>query len=908
MAAPAVLPAPPALCGRTTEYAVLGELLESLRAGRSAALVLRGEAGIGKTALLQHTVTRAEDCRVIRAAGVESEMELAFAALHQLCLPLLDGLAHLPAPQRDMLGTAFGLSAARRPERFPVALAVLSLLSDAAETRPLVCLIDDAQWLDRSSAQVLSFVARRLDAESVGMVFAERDGDPRDELAGLPQHRLQPLSTTEARELLASTQIGPVDERILTRIVAEARGNPLALLELPRGAVAPDLSSGFAPPHRIEASYRQRVRQLAPETQRLMLVAAAEPLGDPSLLWRAAAELAIPVEALAPAEAEDLVRVGARIVFRHPLLRSAIYGTAAPDERRSVHRALAAATDSAADPDRHAWHRAQATIAHDEDVAAELELSAGRAQARGGVAAAAAFLERAAELTPYPSRRGQRRLAAARAKRLAGLPRAASTLLEDAAHEPLSELDRAGLQRLRGQIALDLSRDSDAAPLLLDAARRFEPLSPVLARDTHLESLWAATLAGHLGNGVVAAATAARAAPRALTAPRATDLLVDGLAIRFTDGYAAGARVLRDVLSRFGAATGCVEDDALASLLASRIAAELFDDGAWNQLVTRDIQGARDAGALSVLPSSLNFLANLRMHECDLTAAGRLLDEADAITAATGNAPIVHGRLLLAAYRGDAREVELLGGQDRRRLALERGEGLVLTVVEWSRAILHNGLGHYEAALDAAQRANVDEHALTLSWSLPELVEAAARSDRSELALDAVERLSQRTRAAGTSLARGIEARARALVAEDTSAEELHVQAIELLGRTRMRLQRARAQLLYGEWLRRENRRVDARAQLWPAYETLAQGGATAFAERARRELLATGESARRRTDDTRDELTAQEEQIARLAAGGLTNPEIGAQLFLSPRTVEWHLRKVFTKLGIRSRKELAAA
>ena len=578
----------PTLRGRATERARLEQLLTAVRAGQSAALVLRGEPGIGKTALLEYAAERVEGCRVLRAVGVESEMELPFAALHQLCAPLLDGLERLPPPQRDALGTAFGLSSGARPDRFLVGLAVLSLLSDAAEGQPLICLVDDAQWLDRSSAQVLSFVARRLQAESVLLLFAERDEDELDELAGLPELRLQGLSDADARELLASANIGPLDERVRDRIIAEARGNPLALLELPRGLSPASLAGGFALPDelplpsRIEASFHRRVEQLPTETQRLLLVAAAEPIGDPTLLWRAAAELGIPIEAAAPAEADDLIEVGARVNFRHPLLRSAIYRAATPEERRGAHGALAAATDPEVDPDRRAWHRAHAALAPDEDVAAELELSAGRAQARGGLAAAAAFLERAAELTPEPGRRARRALDAARAKRLAGLPHAASALLATAAAGPLDELDGAMLQRLRGQIALDLSRGGEAAPLLLDAAKRLESLDAALARETHLEALWAASVAGRLGGGVLDAAEAARAAPPAPEPPRATDLLVDGLAVRFTEGYAAGAPILKRALSAFRDEAGRDEQDMLRSWMAARVAVELFDDETWD--------------------------------------------------------------------------------------------------------------------------------------------------------------------------------------------------------------------------------------------------------------------------------------------------------------------------------------
>ena len=903
----------PVLRGRAIERERLEQLQTAVRTGQSAALVVRGEAGIGKTALLDYAAERVERCRVLRAVGVESEMELPFAALHHLCAPLLDGLERLPPPQRDALGTAFGLRAGHRPDRFLVGLAVLTLLSDAAETQPLICLVDDAQWLDRSSAQVLSFVARRLEAESVLLLFAERDEDALEELAGLPELRLQGLSDADARELLASANIGPLDERVRDRIIAEARGNPLALLELPRGLSPASLAGGFALPDelplpsRIEASFRERVEQLPTETRRLVLVAAAEPIGDPTLLWQAADQLGIPTEAAAPAEADDLIEIGARVTFRHPLLRSAIYRAASPEERRAAHQALAGVTDSKVDPDRRAWHRAHAAFALDEDVAAELELSAGRAQARGGLAAAAAFLERAADLTPEPGRRAQRALAAANAKRLAGLPDTALTLLASAAAGPLDELDSAMLQRLRGQIALGLGRVGEAAPLLLDAAKRLESLDAALARETHIEALWAASVAGRLGAGVLDAAEAARAAPPAPEPPRATDLLVDGLAVRFTEGYAAGAPILKRALGTYRDEAGRDEQDLLWPWMTARVAVELFDDEAWSALATRHVQIARDTGALNVLPATLTSLAGMRSAEGNLDAAATLLDEADAIIAATGNARSFVGRLLLAGCRGDEFQASILI-EALERDANARGDGATLSVGDYARALLHNGLGHYEMALAAAQQACAEDQLGISSWSLSELVEAAVRSGRPQVASDALERLSERTRAAGTEFALGIEARSRALMSEGAPAESLYREAIERLDRTRMRVEVARAHLLYGEWLRRENRRIDAREELHTAHEMFSAMGADGFAERAARELLATGERARKRSPETRGDLTAQETQIAQLAREGYSNPEIGAQLFISPRTVEYHLHKVFTKLAITSRTQLDGA
>ena len=893
---------------RRREREALDRLVEAARAGRSGALVVRGQSGIGKTALLEYTVESASDFQMAAAAGVESEMELAFAALHQLCSPMLDRLDRLPTPQRDALAAAFGLSADGSPDRFLVGLAVLSLLSDAAGERPLLCVVDDAQWLDRASAQTLAFVARRLGAESVALVIAVAVREPSEaaEFAGIPELLVEGLSAADARALLASVMPGPLDERVRDRIVGETQGNPLAILELPRGLTPAELAGGFGLPRtlplasRIEESFLRRVQALPSETQRLLLLAAAEPVGDPVLLWRAAERLGIGVEAAAPAEAGGLLHLDHRVEFRHPLVRSAVYWAASRADRRSAHGALADATDPEVDPDRRAWHLAQAALGPDEEVADELERSAGRAQARGGLAAAAAFLERAAGLTPEPARRAARELAAARAMLRVGAPGATSEMLARAEAGPLDELQRAQLEHLRGQVEFTLKRGSDAPPLLLRAARRLERLDVWLARETYLEALEAALFAGRLGSGrgVAEAAEAARAAPPAPEPPRAVDLLLDGLTALLTDGYVAGVPTLRRALSAF------LSEDAIRwFFFACRAADELWDDEAAFALTTRQVQLARDAGALTVLPIALDALAKLLVRTGDFAAAAAVLEEAGAVTAATGNAPIVSGPLVLAAWRGqEQRTSELIEASIQD--ATTRGEGRVVTLTEYATAVLQNGLGRQRAAFAAAQRACQYEELLSV-WVLPELVEAAARSGERELAADAVRRLSERTRACGTEWALGTGARSRALLNEGEVAERLYREAIGRLGRCRAATDLARAHLLFGEWLRRERRRLEAREQLRTAQEMFASMGAEAFAARAARELRATGEHARRRTVETMSQLTAQEAQIARLAFEGHSNPEIGARLFISPRTVEYHLHKVFTKTNISSRSQL---
>jgi len=902
---------PMVLLGRRSECEKFDQLLDAVRAGQSRALVVLGEPGLGKTALLEYASERATGCRVVRAAAVQSEMELAFAALHQLCAPMLDRLERLPSPQRDALSVAFGLSTGKAPDRFLVGLAALSLLSAMAAEQPLVCVVDDAQWLDRASAQTLAFVARRLLAESIALVFATRE--PSADFTGLPELTLEGLSDAEARELLDSAVKGRVDERVRDRFIAETRGNPLALLELPHGKSADWLTGGFACPDalplsgRIEESFRQRIGALPAETQRVLLVAAAEPLGEPVLVWRAAERLGISAEAAGPATADGLVEFGTRVRFRHPLVRSAVYRAASLEERQAAHGALADATDPEVDPDRRAWHRAHATPALDEDVAAELERSAGRAQARGGMAAAAAFLERATELTPEPARRAQRALAAAQAKHQAGAFDVALGLLATAQAGPLDELQHARADLLGGRIEFTASRGSDAPALLLKAAKRLEPLDVPLARETYLDALSAALVAGRLagGVGVLEVAKAARAVPPAPEPPRAADLLLDGLAELIAEGYAAGTPMLKRALSAFRSDDISKEEGLRWYALACRIAMNLWDDESWDVLSTRQVQLARDAGALAVLFIALRSRIGLHLHAGELAAAASVAEEAEAVAEAIGSRFAPYDVLALTVWRGrEADASELLEACVKEVVA--RGEGMGLATIRWLSAGLYNGLGRYEEALAAAQQASAYPHDFLFStWGLVELIEAAVRCGTAEPAADALQQLSDRTRASGTDWALGIEARSRALLSDNEAAELLYREAIERLSRTRIRAELARAHLLYGEWLRRERRRQDAREQLRTAQDMFTTMGMEAFAERAARELVATGETARKRSVETSGELTPQEAQIARLARDGLSNPEIGSQLFISPRTVQYHLHKVFAKLEISSRTQL---
>jgi DNA-binding CsgD family transcriptional regulator len=896
------------LLDRHSERAAVDRVLDQARAGSSAVLVVRGEPGIGKTALLGYAAGRALGFRVVRAWGVESEMELAFAGLHQLCVPMLGRLDQLPGPQHDALAVAFGMREGQAPDRFLVGLAVLSLLAATAEDQPLACLVDDAQWLDRASVQCLAFAARRLLAEPVALIFAAREPGDDHELAGMPGLTVTGLGDADARAVLASAVGGRLDVRVADLIVAETRGNPLALLELPRGLAPAELAGGFGLPGaaplagRIEASFACQLDALPDQTRWLLLLAAADPSGDRPLVWRAAGRLGIPVQAGAPAVEAGLVEFGTRVRFRHPLVRSAAYRSASFSERQRMHGALAEATDPIADPDRRAWHRAQAAAGPDEEVAAELECSAGRAQARGGLAAAAAFLERSVLLTADPARHAERALAAAQASLQAGAFGKALDLLATAEAGPLDELQSARVDLLRGQIAFASGPGADAPALLLKAAKRLEPLNLDLARQTYLNAWVTAPLAGRLAGAgdLLEVSRAVRALPPARS-PRPADLLLDGLALLVTDGPAAAAPVLRQAVTTFASGDISREEGLASGWLAASV---LWDDDAGRAIMDREVRLAREAGALDELPVNLIPLALSAIFRGDFAAAASLIAEGDAVCEVTGSRLAPYAAMFLAAMRGN--QAELTSLTEATIAAAEaEGQGAAVTCAHWAAAILHNGLGRYADAFAAAGRARADSHLYLSMWALPELIEAAVRTSNTGVAAGALERLAESTSVSGTDWALGVEARSRALLSAGEAADRLYLEAIERLGRTSMRTELARVHLLYGEWLRRENRRTDAREQLRSAYQMLTAMGMEGFAERARRELLATGETVRKRTVETLTDLTAQEAQIAKLARDGHTNQEIAAQLFISPRTVEWHLGNVFTKLGITSRKGL---
>ncbi len=902
------------LVDREAEKQELDGLLAAVREGLSGAVVLRGEAGIGKTALLEYAVGSAADMRIARAVGIESEMELGFAGLHQLLVPFVGGLERLPGPQREALGSAFALIDGPAPNLFLVGLATLTLLADAARKRPVLCVFDDAQWLDQASAGALGFVARRLFADRIGMLFAVREtGTGPAALEGVSELPVGGLPDDDARELLASVAVGGLDQRTADRIVSETGGNPLALVELGVELSAPQLAGRSPLPEplplgrRLEERFVSRVRTLPHETQTLLLLASAQQHGDPEQLWRAAASLGVGREAGDLPELDRLITFAPWVTFGHPLVRSAVYQGATGRARRRAHDALAAACDPERDPDRRAWHLASAAVGPNEEVAAELERSAERARGRGGWASNAAFLHRSAELTPDARRRAERELAAARARLMAGDPVGARTLLEQAEPRLGDPLARAQARRLEGEIRLGTGHIGESAAILLEAARGFEPLDTRLACDTLLEALQAAIVAGRFasGAGVLDVLRAAGdVPPRAESEAMIADLLLDGSAARAEGRSREAAVLFRRAIEALGTA-----DDLRWFALGDFAAADLLDDEARRALSSRWVKLARDQGALTSLALALAFLGS------DETLAGRFRS-ADAshaeireISAATGDERMT-GRarsadLTTLAWCGREAEVRAAAAATTRDCT-ERRSGFGLGAVNRALTLLEVGLGNYAAALSSALGIYAEDLLAVGTLILPEIVEAGARCGDYQAAAAALDRLSERALAGDAAFGLGLLARSRALLAEDTLADGFYREAIDYLSRCDTAPELARAHLLYGEWLRRQRRRTDARDQLRTAHEMFDSIGVEAFASRARTELLATGEHPRPRTDQTRDELTPHEERIAQLASEGASNQEIAAQLFISPSTVAYHLRKIFLKLNVRSRAQLA--
>ncbi|MFI6096255.1 AAA family ATPase [Lentzea sp. NPDC051213] len=861
--------------GRDDEIRCLDGMIDAAREGNGAAVVLRGEAGIGKSALLEHLQGKASGFRVVQASGSEFETELPFAALHQLCVPLLDGLDQMSARHREALEVAFGL-AGGKPDVLRIGMATLELLA-AAET-PLLCLVDDAHWMDEASAQVFAFLGRRLTSEPVVLVFAARRPATPSRLDELPGLEIKGLADADARALLAT---GLVDDKVRERLLAEARGNPLALLELPKagGYALPDVSSV---PSRIERSFQDRTARLSADARLLLTVAGAEPTGEPRLLWAAAGELGIDVTtAAAEAEGSGLVGISTRVRFCHPLARSAVYLAAEPAQRQRVHLALAAVTDPEADPDRRVWHRAQAGTGPDDDVAAELERSAERARARGGVAAAAAFLERAAALSLEPRLRGERTLAAAQAKLDAGAVGVAAELLTTV------EVDDARTDLLRGRIAFVRNKENDGPAFVLSAARR---MTGAAARDCVLDALEFGLAFGR-PSGIVDAVV--REARELEPSTREPDVL-DALVLLATEGHRSAVPLLRETF----------QDESMSwtrhPALATMLAGELWDTDVHAAVTGWLMKTGQEAGSPFVLRLGLAQLATGAVLTGEFGKAMSAIAEEEAVADAVGVAPLRYPRLHLAALRGHKQEV--LAQIDHATREAERRAGLLVANAHWASAVLHNGLADYPTALAAARLAVEPGDLYLAGIALPELVEAAVRCGDAAAAGAALADLTERTEPCDTPWAFGVTAYSRALV---TGEEEGYVEALKQLETCAVRPYLARAHLLYGEWLRRAGRRVDAREHLRTAHELLSRMGMEAFARRAADELKATGEVARSRTAAAADDLTMQEMHIARLVATGATSKEVAARLFLSPRTVDTHLRNIFRKLGINSRRQL---
>lgn len=901
------------LVGRLDERRALDRVLAAAREGLSGALVVRGEPGIGKTSLLEHVIASAPDFQLARIAGVETEMESGYAGLHRLLLPFVDRLDALPAAQRDAARCAFGLTDGAPADRHLVGVAALSLLAGLAAERPVLCVVDDAHWLDRESLDALSLVGRRLFADRIALVFGARE--PRRDspiLQGIPELTVRGLGSDDAFELLRSVVGGSLDEDAARRIVRATHGSPMAIIEL-AADLGPDERSARAHPpdplpigRRLEAHFLRKVRAMPPATQTLLLVAAADPSGDPQVVGDAAGALGSAADASEPARAAGIFEMDSVARFRHPLIRSSVYGGASSAERRRAHEALAAVTNGERDHDVWAWHRAAAAAGPSEEVAADLARAARRAAARGGHSAAGTFLARAAELSVDRAGRAERVLAAAEAHLAGGAPARARSLLDAAAAELVEPLLVARAQRLDGAIRYAIGDAQGTASILVSAARALEPFDLRTARATMLQALAAARVTGRFtarGESEVDVAAAARAMPLRGATPSVADLLLDADVALFLDGHAAAVPLLRRAIDALQRNDLNTDDDLLWLGIGCWAAGAVGDDDALYRLASRLERRAREQGALVALSIGLMFLAMSELLDGSLSAARLHFAERSHLMVAIGR-PADVGELVMLAWAG--REAEARAEAETvARYATERSHGWMMPFVEYSLGVLELGLGNYRAAYDRSTKV-YDENPFLSVVAFPNLVEAAARCGEDAAAHEAIAQLAERALPNGTPLALGLLARSQALVADEAVADDLYQEAIEHLRHCRGDLQLARTHLVYGEWLRRRKRRLDAREQLRAAHTMLSGMGAAGLARRAGAELAATGERVRKRTRDAATELTPQEALIAQLASRGATNPEIAAKLFLSAATVDYHLRKVYRKLAIGSRRDLA--
>ncbi|MYW90776.1 AAA family ATPase [Amycolatopsis rubida] len=897
------------LVGRLDELARIARLTGAAARGEGGALLVLGGAGAGKSVFVNAAVDGLDDWLVLRATGTEFESDIPYAGVHQLCAPVLDRRADLPEPQRRALEAVFGLSAgpgsAAPVDVMLAGLAVLGLLADAAGDRPVCCVVDDSQWLDSASMQVLTFVARRIAAEPVAALFVAREAGSVPGLARLPQLSLPRLGDPAAAALLRATARAGLDEEIVERIVAEADGNPLALVEFARDAGPLGLGAAEHAGPRDDVvellveRYVGRLDRLPRSARSVVELAAAEPVGDVGLLRRAATGLGLDAADLAVAEDAGLVVLGPRLRFRHPLVRSAAYGGTSPATRRVVHAALAEATDAGSDPDRRAWHRAHAVVDVDEDVAAELEASADRAVVRGGHAAAAAMLQRAAHITPETRRRTQRLLLAARGMLRAGELAAARDLIEQAERRTTDPADRAQVRLLRASSEYLTARSTEAAAALTEAA---DDLDVDAARETYLEAFSSSMIFERRPGRLRGLARSMRARAPDREPPRPVDLLLDAELDQILLPVGQVIPAMRRAVAAFAEAAAAETTSPWWLDFACMMALDLCDSEAMSALSSRQVELARRQGAVPVLAQAL------RMHAIAQAALGRFdaaeaaVEEGLAIDEATGVISLGYAELILFAWRGDSVRYDEL----RAMLGRRTGRSDLLNE-PYATAVVRNGLGDYEAAIEACEVAleqrSVGNHTL---WQIDhEFVEAAARAGRPEAATGSLDRLAAIAAACPTPWAVGAHLLARALLDDGPSAEAHYREAVDELSRSEVRVYYARSRLLYGEWLRRNRRRAEARVELRAAHQLLTAIGANAFADRASRELLATGERARAASTDPLGGLTAQERMIARKVATGATSKEVAGMLFLSPRTIETHLGNIYRKLGIASRRQL---
>ena len=901
------------LIGRDSERRAITGVLDSIRNGFSASLVLRGEAGIGKTALLNEAAAACNPPRVVHLIAIESEMELGFAALHQLLYPFLGRLHDLPGPQREALLSAFGLTDSQPADRFLLGLATLSLLADVASDEGLLVIIDDAQWLDRESADAIGFAARRLDADPIGFLFALRDPNPRSvRFDGLEELDLGGLAPADARRVLAANTTHRVDDPTLDRILDECRGNPLALVEVAAELVPGRIAGGSLVLEpvplsgQLEARFLETVAALPPATQTLLLIGAADPTGQPSRLWQACDLLDVPRGAAGPAEEVGLLTIGSVVTFRHPLIRSAVYHGSSASARRLIHSVLATVTDQVKDADRYAWHRASSVIDVDGDVADELEAAAGRAKARGGYAATAAFLTRAADLTPDSPIRIRRLLSAAEATVTAGEPEAARyhlELIKGQLHEPL---DRARTELVHAMVLYASGQDSAAT--FLGAAREFLTGGDAhAARSVLLEALVASFVNGQFASppgsmDAVVGAIHATPLPPGET-PTVGDQLLDGFAAMHDGEPATAAALLLPAVDRLLDEGVPIEDTLAWLFYAGNALGALGDVERLHELSTKLVRVARANGAAVTLTRALHHLvvADVIMGSLDAAISGALSGRG----LVSGQDDVVDlGAIMVAAWRGQEDEVrrEATAGFS---YAQEHRQGWMLVYLHYAMEVLELGLRNYQAAMEHAS-ALVGQRLNIVSFvAIPDFVEAAVRSGEPTAAADMIERWAPYAMACDTPFGRGLLAQCHALVGDDP---DQYQRAIDQLEQTLAVGAKARAHQLYGEWLRRQKKKSAARTHLLRSVELFDQIGADGFAARSQVELRATGTTARKRSVDTVGDLTPQEAEIASLASERLSNREIGSQLFISAATVEYHLRKIYRKLDIGSRVQLKEA